>query len=437
MVLPLSKSKLASSLKHDIIDYQSKNSLMRFSHLLPLALTLMSINLASGSPKLAYPIVDTAQSECYDLRGQISPPSKGKAFYGQDAQHRGKQPSYTDLGNGCVRDNVTGLIWEKSYRVMGLTDALKAAAQCQTGGYQDWRLPTIKEVYSLALFNGVDASSPRMSQVPAVAKAFIDRKYFDFAYGACGSRPIDSAMLSSTVYTGLTLGNQKTVFGFNFADGHIKGYPIYHHGSDKTFVVRFVRGAAYGNNDFVDHKNGTITDRATGLMWTKLDSKRGMDWPSALAYVQKMNSQKLFGYSDWRLPNAKELHSIVDYSRSLQSTQSASIHPIFKCTQIERETGTMDYPYYWTSTTHLEPNLRGPGISSQTAIYIAFGEAPGKIFGMAPGKNQGKWIDSPTDIHGAGSQRCANKQESVAGESQDNTPQGNSARINNFIRLVR
>lgn len=402
-----------------------------------LAIFLCCMSLASGQSKRSYAIVDTSQNDCYSVDGKIAPPAKGQAFYGQDAQHQGNQPSYTDLGNGCVRDNVTGLIWEKSYRVMGLNAALQAAKQCNIGGYNDWRLPSIKEVYSLALFSGVDASSPRMSEIPAAAKAFIDCKYFDFAYGASGDRPIDSPVLSSTVYTGVTLGNQKTVFGFNFADGHIKGYPIYHHGSDKTFVVRFVRGAEYGKNDFVDNKNGTITDRATGLMWTKLDSKKGMDWPSALAYVQKMNKQKLFGYSDWRLPNAKELHSIVDYSRSLQSTQSASINPIFKCTQIERETGTMDYPYYWTSTTHLEPNLRGPGVSPQTAVYIAFGEAPGKIFGMAPGINQGKWIDSPTDIHGAGSQRAASKREPKEGETVGNTPQGNSARINNFIRLVR
>lgn len=412
--------------------------LMKYSTILTLSVSFCGIGLVFGKTRLSYAIVDTAQNDCYSVNGKIAPPDKGKAFYGQDGQHRGNQPSYTDLDNGCVRDNVTGLIWEKSYRVMGLTAALKAAEQCNTGGFTDWRLPSIKEVYSLALFSGVDASSPRMSQVPDAAKAFIDCNYFKFEYGASGSRPIDSPVLSSTVYTGVTLGNQKTVFGFNFADGHIKGYPIFHHGSDKTFVVRFVRGsAAYGKNEFVDNKNGTITDKATGLMWTKNDCGKGMDWPTALEYVQKMNKKKLFGYSDWRLPNAKELHSIVDYNRSLQSTQSASIDPIFQCTQIERETGLKDYAYYWTSTTHLEPNLKGPGVSANTAIYIAFGEAPGKIFGMAPGKNQGKWIDSQTDIHGAGSQRCANKQESKDGETVGNTPQGNSARINNFIRLVR
>ncbi len=410
---------------------------MKHTTLISLTVSFCGISFVFGKTKLSYAIVDTAQNSCYDVHSTIEPPAKGQDFYGQDGQHRGNQPSYTDLGNGCVRDNVTGLIWEKSYRVMGLTAALKAASQCNTGGFKDWRMPSIKEVYSLALFNGVDASSPQMSQVPSIAFPFIDCKYFQFEYGASGDRPIDSPMLSSTVYKGVTQGNQKTVFGFNFADGHIKGYPIYHHGSDKTFVVRFVRGAAYGKNEFIDNKNGTITDKATGLMWTKNDSGKGMDWPSALAFVQKTNAKKLYGYSDWRLPNAKELHSIVDYSRCPQSSKSASIDPIFKCTPIKRENGQMDYPYYWTSTTHLEPNLRGPGVSANTAIYIAFGEAPGKIFGMAPGKNQGKWIDSPTDIHGAGSQRCANKQDFRTGGSASNTPQGNSARINNFIRLVR
>ena len=67
-----------------------------------------------------------------------------------------------------------------------------------------------------------------------------------------------------------------TMFGVNFADGRIKGYPA---GSGrpgrptKKYYVFYVRGnARYGQNDFHDHGDGTITDRATGLTWLKIDS---------------------------------------------------------------------------------------------------------------------------------------------------------------------
>ena len=43
---------------------------------------------------------------------------------------------------------------------------------------------------------------------------------------------------------------------------------------DAKFPVRCVRGAAYGVNDFVDNGDGTITDRASGLMWTQGRQRR-------------------------------------------------------------------------------------------------------------------------------------------------------------------
>ena len=60
---------------------------------------------------VSYPIVDTNQGLCFNNSEQIDCPAEGEAFYGQDAQYTGLEPSYTDNGDGTITDNVTGLVW--------------------------------------------------------------------------------------------------------------------------------------------------------------------------------------------------------------------------------------------------------------------------------------------------------------------------------------
>ena len=186
-------------------------------------------------------------------------------------------------------------------------------------------MPTIKELYSLISFNG--GFHPEGNSTP-----YLDTKYFRFVYGdqSKGERPIDCQDWSATEYVSTTMDGNPTVFGVNFADGRIKGYPKQRRGPDGVtthkLYVRYVRGNPdYGKNDFHDNGDGTIIDRATGLMWSKADSRKGMNWEAALAWVQAKNAEKYLGHGDWRLPNAKELQSIVDYTRAPAVTHSPAI----------------------------------------------------------------------------------------------------------------
>jgi len=72
-------------------------------------------------------------------------------------------------------------------------------------------------------------------------------------------------------------------------------------------------------------------------MWSKADSGTGMNWEAALAWVRARNAEKYLGHNDWCLPHAKELRSIVDYTRSPDTTGSPAIDPLFTCTQITFE----------------------------------------------------------------------------------------------------
>ncbi|NQT74390.1 MAG: DUF1566 domain-containing protein [Chloroflexi bacterium] len=375
-----------------------------------------------------YVIVDTGQKTCYDNSVAITYPEEGEAFYGQDAQYAGAQPNYRDNGDGTVTDLNTGLMWQQDPgEKMTYDEAVAGADTFNLAGYNDWRLSTIKELYSLIEFSGLDPSGYEGNDTSGLIP-FIDTDYFVFEYGdeSAGERIIDSQYASSTKYVNTTMNGDETVFGVNFADGRIKGYGLEIHGSEKTFFVMYVRGNTdYGVNDFVDNGDGTIIDNATGLMWPQTDSGEGMAWEEALEWVQEMNEENYLGYSDWRLPDAKELQSIVDYTRSPTTTNSAAIDPVFECTSIIDEGGEMNYPFYWTSTTHA--NMMGGG----SAIYITFGEALG-------------WMQSPfggdytlMDVHGAGAQRSDPKIGDPDDYPYGYGPQGDVIRIDNFVRLVR
>jgi len=305
------------------------------------------------------------------------------------------------------------------------------------GGFSDWRLPTIKELYSLITFNGTDPSGVTGNDTSGLTP-FIDRTYFDFGYGdtARGDRIIDMQYATSTLYVSKTMVNSPTMFGVNFADGRIKGYSLdmsWQGPGDSKFPVRLVRGTVYGVNNFTDNGDQTVTDKATGLMWSKNDSGSGMNWQEALAYAQTKNTQDYLGHNDWRLPNAKELQGIVDYSRSPDTTSSAAISPLFTCTGITNEAGKADYPFYWTSTTHMSQGGGSDAITTGgNAIYIAFGRAMGYMTDPSDPSRAG-WVD----VHGAGAQRSDPKVGNPADFPTGHGPQGDAIRILNYIRLVR
>ena len=384
-------------------------------------------------PTGAYPVVDTGQSVCYDDSSEITCPADDQAFYGQDAQYSGNAPSYALSSDGLsVFDNVTGLTWQRSPDTDGdgdidANDKL-AWAQAQTypatlnaenfGGYDDWRLPSIKELYSLIDFGGTDPSGCETEAACPGLTPFIDTDFFDFAYGdeAAGERVIDSQYASGTLYVSTV--DEELLFGVNFADGRIKGYGLTIFGQDKTFCVICVRGNPdYGVNNFVDNGDGTVTDQASGLMWQQDDSGYGMFWEDALEYAEDLTHA---GYEDWRLPNAKELQSILDYTRAPDTTSSAAIDPLFDVTPITNEEGYADYPYYWAGTTHA-----AYGGGGAAAAYLAFGRGLGYM--------DGNW----RDVHGAGCQRSDPKTGDPDDYPYGHGPQGDAIRIYNYVRCVR
>jgi len=84
---------------------------------------------------------------------------------------------------------------------------------------------------------------------------------------------------------------------------------------------------------FVNNGNGTVTDTTTGLMWQQADDGIARTWEQALAHCE---GSTLANQTDWRLPNTRELKSIVDDSRF-----DPAIDPVFSCRSY----------VYWSGTT--------------------------------------------------------------------------------------
>jgi hypothetical protein len=78
-------------------------------------------------------------------------------------------------------------------------------------------------------------------------------------------------------------------------------------------------------NDFVDNGDGTITDKATGLMWQKSGCSRAKSWKRARTYVKQLNKDQFAGYSDWRLPTIEELASLVEREK----VHEVHVDPVF------------------------------------------------------------------------------------------------------------
>lgn len=84
-----------------------------------------------------------------------------------------------------------------------------------------------------------------------------------------------------------------------------------------------------------------MTDRLTGLVWTEnanlLDFPQ--TWAEALQAVGQMNQERFLGHADWRLPNRRELRSLISHGSRKPALPGG--HP-FKSVYLG---------WYWTSTT--------------------------------------------------------------------------------------
>ena len=255
--------------------------------ILPVIGLMLKSNM-SASPSTSYYIPDTGVYLCYDNTTVLAEcPSKGAPFYGQDAQFNPtqRQQSYLDNGDETVTDKVTGLMWQQSDDANTRTfeEAKNYCSACTDGGHSDWRLPDIHEIHLLVSYT---------HNRPAIA-------------------PVFNAQMSG--YWSSTLGAtypSVIAMALDFQDGSIDEARYDAGVWNDELYVRCVRGTTPTHN-FKTLGSEMVHDELTNLTWQRIDDGVKRYWEEALSYC---NNLILGGHEDWRLPDVKELLSIVDYS---------------------------------------------------------------------------------------------------------------------------
>ena len=205
--------------------------------------------------------------------------------------------SYTDLGNGAVKDNVTCLVWEKANPATQGTwqasaDRCTALGTSNYAGFNDWRMPTRVEMASITDVNNG-------------AKGFAS--VFTVTAGYYGT--------SSWWYETIT-GQNTSGFQFGYGTNGFTSNAVAMSGTNN--VARCVRGNGAGEaadafaKEPANHytiASGEITDNYTGLIWQQAYSPALMDWTAAPAYCAGLG---LNGHTGWRVPTLNELASTVN-----------------------------------------------------------------------------------------------------------------------------
>ncbi|WP_437972457.1 DUF1566 domain-containing protein [Sorangium sp. So ce260] len=209
-------------------------------------------------------------------------PGPSEPFFGQDGNYEIAVPSYTE-GDGTVTDSVTGLTWEKVTESGPLTQSA-AQEHCATlsadrvGGIAAWRLPTRRELVSILDF-GHTTAFPDIFFTSAP-----DSFYWSATDVATDSR---------------------FAWGVLASDASVGFFPKDMSGA-RALCIGGEGGMAPPDLSFGED---WVLDRLTGLVWQRQASLTRFIWSGALEHCEELT---LAGKSDWRLPNAKELLSIID-----------------------------------------------------------------------------------------------------------------------------
>jgi hypothetical protein len=178
---------------------------------------------------------------------------------------------------------------------------------------------------------------------------------------------------------------------------------------------------------YTDNGDGTITDDNTGLMWEKKgdngglhDKDNGYYWSGSgnqetiwdwLDDVNAEGGTGFAGYSDWRIPNAKELQSLVNFQSPPPMTSSA-FHSNCVAGATVLTGSCTAVSNYWSSTTWARSTSSAWGVSFYEGLLYPYDKASAPRVRAVRGGGSGPGAFPAT---GQTTAYTANKNDGVAG----------------------
>jgi len=263
--------------------------------------------------------LNTDQKNCYNESGNEIP-CAGSSQDGETNQTKRVQSPRFEVCNGIVTDRVTGLNWSQNASLttfpLSWTEAFEYVAQLNRSrhkGVDSWRLPFRRELFSLISHQHINPVLPDSHPFTDVFPGYY------WTATSCQRLPSQAWYI------------------------HLGGGRVYRGMKDGAYMVWPVAGPWPDDRQIRDRfviENHTAWDRFTKRIWllSAEATKRPVKWEKAFELIYELNAQNAGGQSDWRLPNIRELESLVDMSR--HSPALPADHPF-------------DYiaEGYWSATT--------------------------------------------------------------------------------------
>lgn len=199
-----------------------------------------------------------------------------------------------------VRDLITGLTWPRSLDP-NFTEAAPARTKCEAlvfAGYDDWRLPTMIEMFSILDFTRT---------WPAINTAVFNS----------GSTSFSLLWTTSPNPFNPTTGSW--VMDFGTLSG-MSTHPV-----NDRFPSHCVRGgneAPAGPHYVIE--DDTVLDNYTGLLWERNASLTTYEKEAAADYCDAL---MLAGKDDWRLPSINETTTLYDFTSTRYPPMDATAFP--------------------------------------------------------------------------------------------------------------
>jgi hypothetical protein len=286
--------------------------------------------------------LETDQTGCFD--------ESRKAIDGQNAGQDGsvkrvprmEVPERFGVTNDLVQDNLTGLVWHINANLPEFPLTWKEAFEfiqeindSRLSGINAWRLPARKELFSLLSHQFVNPALPK------------GRPFINVFNGYYWTRTESGRLPDQAWY--VHLGGGKVYRGMK-------------HGSYMVWPVsgRFV-AHAFMENRFVACKD-SYYDCVTRRHWYAGNQLNGgaISWKEAFRAVEKLNETPQADHGTWRLPNIRELESLVD-----DGNHSPAFADGFYINNVKDG--------YWSSTTSLyEPRYAWVLYPLDGAIGVGF-----------------------------------------------------------------